>query len=381
MIISSADRLLEVKEYYFSAKLKQLRQLIEDGKPVINLGIGSPDQMPDASIIHELERQAALPEAHGYQPYQGLEALTKAITSFCERRYELQLSNDSSILPLMGSKEGITHLSLAYLNPGDQVLVPSLGYPTYTAVTRMVGAEVIYYPLLEEQGWAPDWDFLEKLDTSRVKLMWLNYPHMPTGVAGSWALFERLVAFARARNLLLCHDNPYSFLQDDKPLSIFSVPGSWDVAVELNSLSKTFHMAGWRVGWLLGKKAYVDPVMQIKSNMDSGMFKPIQLAAVKALGVDDGWFENLRKTYAERRALVFRVLEKLGCDYQHSQQGMFVWARVPQGSGEEFSDRLLAEKNIFVTPGFIFGEAGKAFIRISLCSPPETFEEVYQRLT
>lgn len=377
-MLQPADRLQHIQEYYFSSKLRQLRELREAGHPVINLGIGSPDLMPHPSVVEALAQAATRPEAHGYQPYQGIPELVVAVKQFYQKHFGVNLAN-YSVLPLMGSKEGITHVSLAYLNPGDEVLIPALGYPTYTSVTRMVGGVPVYFPLRENTDWEPDWDFLEKLDTSRVKLMWINYPHMPTGASAPREWLERLVAYATERSLLLCHDNPYSFVLNDQPLSIFSVPGAQQVALELNSLSKTFNMAGWRVGWVSGQPELIQPVLKIKSNMDSGMFLPVQLAAVQALSLPAEWYEAQAAVYRERREVVFRMLEHWGCQFSRAQCGMFVWARVPQGSGEAFSDALLSRCHVFVTPGFIFGAAGDAFIRISLCAPKEVFEEAQRR--
>ncbi|RED93162.1 pyridoxal phosphate-dependent aminotransferase [Marinoscillum furvescens] len=379
MTIERAERLKHFSEYYFSKKLKEIRQLIAAGKPVINLGIGSPDQQPPQQVIATLKSGVDAADAHGYQPYQGIAALHAAVHGFCQRYYHVDTSA-LQVLPLMGSKEGITHISLAYLNPGDQVLVPSLGYPTYTSVTKMVGGEPVYYPLQENQNWEPDWEWLDRLDTSKVKIMWINYPHMPTGTVASSGCMERLVAFARARGLLLCHDNPYSLVLNDTPQSIFSVAGAEEVCIELNSLSKAFNMAGWRVGWLMGKPELVAPVLQIKSNMDSGMFKPIQQAAVQALQLSEEWFAQLNAVYRKRRGLACAIMEALGCTYETDQAGMFVWGKVPSGTGEELSDRLLYEHDVFVTPGFIFGTQGKAYIRISLCSTEEVLQEVMSRI-
>lgn len=353
----------------------------ESGKKILNLGIGSPDLPPHESVIDELARLAHDPKNHGYNAYQGQPAFRQAVRAFYAEHYQVHFTEEDTVLPLMGSKECISHISLAYLNEGDEVLVPALGYPTYTSVTRMVGGHPVFYPLTEDNGWQPDWDFLENRNCSRVKLMWINYPHMPSGARASEELFQRLVDFARRKNILLCHDNPYSFILNEKPLSIFSVAGAREVALELNSLSKTFNMAGWRVGWVMGAHELVQPVLQIKSNMDSGMFKPVQLAAVKALELGEGWFEQLQATYRPRQELVFRICEKLGCSFTRDQAGLFVWAKARQGSGEALSDHLLYEKGVFVTPGMIFGEPGRAYIRISLCAAEEVLEEVVRRIS
>lgn len=380
MAIVPADRLKEFSEYYFSKKLRQIRQLVGAGHPVINLGVGSPDQMPDAEVIGTLQASVASPHVHGYQPYQGIAEFHEGVRHFYTQHYQLDVRN-LAILPLMGSKEGITHVSLAYLNPGDQVLIPALGYPTYTSVTQMVGGEPVYFPLLEDNNWEPDWGFLDALDVSKVKLLWLNYPHMPTGAQASHELLKRYVAFAKKHGLLLCYDNPYSLILTKNPQSIFNIAGAEEVALEFNSVSKSFNMAGWRIGWVLGKPDLIQPVLQIKSNMDSGMFKPLQLAAVQALHLGEKWFDKLSKTYARRQVVAFRILDALGCSYTDSQVGMFVWGKVPSGkSGEQLSDQLLAQHDVFITPGFIFGSAGSNYIRISLCSPEEQLQEVYNRL-
>ena len=380
MIIKTADRISSVEEYYFSKKLKEISKLKVEGKTIINLGIGSPDLMPPASAIEKIVNSARKTGVHGYQPYQGIPELKRAIVEFSRRRLNIQL-DEPEILPLMGSKEGITHISLAYLNPEDKVLIPSISYPTYTSVTKMVGAQPVYFPLIEEKGWEPDWDFLEEQEDPSIKILWLNYPHMPTGTRGSKELLEKFVKLAKKKGWLICHDNPYSFILNDSPLSILSIEGAKDVAIELNSLSKTFNMAGWRVGWIGGKSEYLNPVLRIKSNMDSGMFRPIQEAACTALHADDQWFSDLIKTYSKRRNIVFDILRKIGCYFNESQLGMFVWARSPNGDGNEFADEILDKFEVFVAPGSIFGEAGKPFIRVSLCSPEEELKEVMKRVS
>lgn len=384
MIIPAADRLQHLKEYYFSVKLQEIRRLQDAGHRVINMGIGSPDLMPSEDTIEALVGSARATDSHGYQPYKGLPSLREAIARWYTATYRVSLHPDTEVLPLMGSKEGVTHISLAFLNPDDEVLVPELGYPAYTAVSRMVGAKVRYYPLLEEQGWQPDLAFLQREDLSRVKLLWLNYPHMPTGAAPNPAVWQQLVALAHERSVLLCHDNPYSLvLNPDQPLSLLAVPGAFEVAVELNSLSKSHNMAGWRVGWIAGQKAYLDEVLKIKSNVDSGMFKPIQEAAVQALKNTPAWHEQRNHVYQRRRQMVFRIVEALGCTYDAGQQGLFVWAKVPDAiaSAAQWVDELLRQHAVFITPGFIFGEKGARYIRISLCNPEEQLEEALQRLS
>ena len=382
MRVDTATRLEGLEEYYFSKKLEQIRQLIANGHDIINLGIGSPDLPPAPEVIQELADCASEPWSHQYQSYRGIPQFRQSIADFYQSRYHVSIDASSEVLPMMGSKEAITHISLAFLNVGDQVLIPELGYPTYTSVTKMVEAEALYFPLVEEENYAPDWAFLENLDTSKVKLMWVNYPHMPTGVLGNEAILTRLVAYAKRRNILLCHDNPYSFILNDHPRSIWSIPGARESCIELNSLSKTFNMAGWRVGWIVAQSEVIQSVLKVKSNMDSGMFKPIQLAACKALSLDDSWYSQLNATYQERLKVVYRLLDKLACQYNRDTAGMFVWARVPEGtSGEGLSDLLLTEHDLFITPGFIFGEAGREHIRVSLCSPIHRFEEAVGRMT
>lgn len=378
--MKTADRLHIVKEYYFSKKLREIEQLRMQGHHVLNLAIGSPDLPPHHKVIEELQNTADLDTSHRYQSYQGIPELRGAISRFYQEKYQVEINPENEILPLLGSKEGITHISLAYLNPGDKVLVPELGYPTYQSVAEMVEAEAVRYPLLEEQGWEPDWTFFEQLDP-KIRMIWINYPHMPTGTKGSLAWMERFVQVAREHKLLLVHDNPYSFILNDQPLSVFNVAGSSEVALELNSMSKTFNMAGWRVGWVCGSKEIIEPVLRIKSNMDSGMFKPVQMAAVKALSLDKEWYDRLNEIYTCRREKVFGFLDNIDCIYDKGQQGMFVWAKVKQGTGEELVDKLLHENYIFITPGIIFGSGGKDYVRVSLCSPEVLFSQAIDRLT
>ncbi len=379
MGIKPADRLSQFSEYYFSKKLKTIAEYREQGRDIINLAIGSPDLVPDAKVIEQLVNSSNDSSVHGYQPYQGLPILQSAIRKFHNSHFEA-LPLGIQILPLMGSKEGITHISLAYLNPGDEVLIPSLAYPTYTSVTKMVGGRPIYFPL-GEPNWEPDWEYLEELDCSKIKLMWINYPHMPTGTRGSKELFEKYVAFAKKNEILLCHDNPYSFILNENPLSIFDIEGAGDTCIELSSLSKSFNMAGWRIGWVLGNEELIAPILTIKSNMDSGMFKPIQLAAIEALGLGMDWFNQLDLVYRKRQVLGERILRALGCELKSTQSGMFLWARTKEGNGEDLVDFLLEEKNLFLAPGIIFGEAGKPFIRLSLCASEELLEEAYHRIS
>ena len=377
--MKTADRLGQVQEYYFSKKLREIAAMKAAGKPVLNLGIGSPDLAPPQVVMDELS-QLAHGDVHQYQSYQGIPELRMAIAKFYEQHYGVSLDTNSGILPMMGSKEGITHISLAFLNKGDQVLIPELGYPTYTSVTKMVEAEPVYFPLQAEQNWEPDWEYLEGLDYSNVKLIWVNYPHMPTGTKGSSDILARFVALAKKHDLLVINDNPYSFILNDNPQSILAVTGAEEVALELNSMSKTFNMAGWRIGWLCGNPELVSTVLRIKSNMDSGMFKPLQLAAVKALGLGSSWYESLNQAYERRKVLACEILDKLGCTYEASQSGLFVWAKVKEAHVDEVVDWLLYEKNLFITPGHIFGPKGKDYLRISLCVNEGMYEEALQRL-
>lgn len=376
-MIVPADRTQLFSEYYFSRKLREIHQLQAAGRSIINLGIGSPDLAPAEAVVAKLAGTASNADVHGYQSYQGLPEFRQSIKDFYSNRYKATVQN-LEVLPLMGSKEGITHVSMAFLNPGDHVLIPELGYPTYTSVTRMVGATAIYYPL-QEDSWEPDWAKLEELDTSKIKMMWINYPHMPTGARGSLNLLKKLVDYAREREILLCHDNPYSFIGNEHPYSIFNVEGAADVAVELSSLSKTFNMAGWRVGWIVGDPQFLQPVLQIKSNMDSGMFRPVQEAAITALKLDNSWYEQLTKTYTTRRQLGEQIFDQLGCEYQSDQVGMFIWAKAP-GNGEAFIEEILNKHDVFLAPGFIFGAMGVNYVRMSLCADESVLKEVLNRI-
>ena len=376
-----AERVATVQEYYFSAKLREVNQLIADGKPVINLGIGSPDLAPDRMVIDALKSTAENPKAHGYQNYQGIPELRIAMAEFYAREYKVTLNPNKEILPLMGSKEGIMHVSMAFLNPGDQVLIPDPGYPTYTSVTSLLGAESVFYGLDLEKKGRPDFEAIEKLDLSRVKIMWINYPHMPTGAAGSKEILGELVAFAKKHNIVLLHDNPYSHILNPEPLSILSIPGGEEVALELNSLSKTFNMPGWRVGMLCGRADWVEAVLKVKSNMDSGMFLGLQKGAIAALSLGKNWFTDLDELYTNRRKLVWKLADHLNLSYPNDSAGLFVWCKVPEGkTADELVDWLLYEKNIFITPGKIFGPAGEGYVRISLCMPEFKILEAINRI-
>ena len=377
-----AKRLETVEEYYFSTKLRQVRQMISEGKPVLNMGIGSPDLTPPPKAIEAMVKALGDEKAHEYQSYQGLPELRKGIADFYKSQFDVALDPNIEILPLMGSKEGIMHISLAFLNEGDEVLIPDPGYPTYSSVTNLVGAKSVFYDLKEQNNWMPDLEALESRDLSKVKLMWINYPHMPTGTGGNLELFKRLVAFAKRHQIVLVNDNPYSFVLNDNPISIFQIEGAKEVALELNSLSKTFNMSGWRIGMVSGKQEFIDVILKIKSNMDSGMFYGIQKGAIEALKFGSEWFDSQNKIYKRRRKLIFQLAEKLGCTFNKEAVGMFVWAKLPFGnrSSETFIDTFLIEKNIFLTPGTIFGKNGEGYIRFSLCIREEKIQEAIDRL-
>jgi len=382
-MITIANRLASVQEYYFSRKLREVAQMIQKGHPVINMGIGSPDLAPHPEVIKALSNAMEHPRAHMYQSYQGLPELRSAIAAFYYKHYQVTLDPNTEVLPLMGSKEGIMHISMAFLNKGDQVLFPNPGYPTYAAVTKLVEAEPVLYNLTAANHWQPDFEALEALDTSRVKIMWINYPHMPTGTEAQVETFDRLIAWAKARNVLLVNDNPYSFVLTEQPQSILSRSGAMDVAIELNSLSKSFNMAGWRVGMLSGKAESIQAVLKVKSNMDSGMFFGIQQGAIAALKADNVWFESLNTIYSKRRKLVEQLATKLEAVYDPKSVGLFVWAKLSSGAvdAETFIDKILQEQHIFITPGTIFGSQGEGYIRFSLCVPEATIEEAIKRIS
>ncbi|MEM8521435.1 aminotransferase class I/II-fold pyridoxal phosphate-dependent enzyme [Flavobacterium sp. PL12] len=382
-MITTAKRLDTVEEYYFSSKLREVRQLASEGKPIINMGIGSPDLLPSKAVVDALILAMQDNNAHQYQSYQGLPELREGMANFYKNNYDVVVNPINEILPLMGSKEGIMHISLAFLNEGDHVLIPNPGYPTYTSVTNLVGAVPVFYDLKENTNWEPDFEALEKLDLSKVKIMWIGYPHMPTGARGSLQLFSKLVAFAKKHKILLINDNPYSFVLNDKPMSLLQVEGAKEVALELNSLSKTYNMAGWRVGMLLGNAKFIDSVLKVKSNMDSGMFFAIQKGATEALKSDSSWFQDMNTIYRKRRVLTEKLAKKLGCKVYKEGVGLFVWAKLPDGiqSAEKFIDGILYEKSIFITPGTIFGSNGEGYIRFSLCVTEEKVQEAIDRFT
>lgn len=381
-MIKTANRIANVEEYYFSRKLAEVRTLDTPELRVINLGIGSPDQAPSSPVIDALIASAKNPANHGYQNYKGIPAFRKAIADFYSRTYGVTLNTETDLLPLMGSKEGIMHIAMAFLNDGEEVLIPNPGYPTYSSVANLVGAKLRPYALREELNWGIDVEALKKSDLSKVKLMWVNFPHMPTGRTASREELKELVDLARKHQFLIVNDNPYSLILNDSPMSILSIEGAEDVALELNSLSKSHNMAGWRLGWVAGKKEYIDAVLKVKSNMDSGMFLGLQHAATEALKNGEEWFTALNKVYAERKAVGKKLLDLLGCTYADKQSGLFVWAKAPAHvvDVEKWIDEILYGTKVFITPGFIFGEAGRRYIRISLCCTVESLNEALERI-
>lgn len=381
-MIQPAKRALQVQEYYFSKKLKEIEKMNELGQKVINLGIGNPDLLPPREAVNELINHMTIPNSHGYQSYKGIPALRKGFANWYQNYFGVDLNFDSEILPLMGSKEGIMHISLAFLNEGDQVLIPNPGYPTYRSVSKMLGAETVEYNLKEENNWSPDFEELEQQDLSKVKIMWVNYPNMPTGQNASKELFENLVAFGKKHQILIVNDNPYAFILNNEPLSIFSIDGAKEVCLELNSLSKSHNMAGFRIGMVAGSAEHIDLVLKMKSNMDSGMYKPLQLAAVKALEKTKQWYSSINEEYKKRRKIVWELYEALGVKFDKNQVGLFVWGRIPDAfqNAEDFSDFILKEARVFITPGSIFGSEGEQFCRVSLCSSPGTLELAMKRL-
>ena len=382
MIIPMANRLQQVEEYYFSKKLQEIRRMNNSGKDVINLGIGSPDMPPAPEVIDRLNQSAQVETNHGYQPYRGTPELRLAISQWYQRTYGVVLDTDRQILPLIGSKEGIFHISMAFLNPGDEVLIPNPGYPGYAGATKLIGALPISYLLDADDQWKPNWKYLESLDTTKVKLMWINYPHMPTGALSDVETFTRLINWCQKRRILLCHDNPYSLiLNPQPPLSLHSIPGSFEVALELNSLSKGHHMAGWRVGMLTGNSSYIDAVVQVKSNIDSGMFKGIQDAAVAALQPQNSWHHNQNRVYQSRKVLVQRLMGLIGCTYESDTAGLFVWGKVPKGvNAVSFTDQILKQAKVFLVPGQVFGDQGKDYVRASLCLNESRIKEAIDRI-
>ena len=381
-MIETSKRLEGIGEYYFSQKLREIDALNKQGKNIINLGIGSPDQPPHPDVIKTLQEESAKPNVHAYQSYKGSPVLRKAMSDWYMKWYNVDLNSDTEILPLIGSKEGIMHICMTYLNKGDEVLVPNPGYPTYRSAVMLAGGKCKEYKLREKNNYEPDFDKLSEKGLKKVKLMFVNYPQMPTGQLPSKELFEKLVAFGKENKILIIHDNPYSFILNENPMSLLSVEGAKDCVIELNSLSKSQNMAGWRVGMLCGAKERIEEVLRFKSNMDSGMFLPVQLAAAKALGLGKEWYDEVNKVYRERREKVFELLDLLKCKFSKDQAGMFVWAKIPSKykTGFELSDDVLYNSNVFITPGGIFGDSGDKYVRVSLCAPVEKFEEAIKGL-
>jgi len=381
-LIKAASRTGLVNEYYFSAKLAEIARMRQEGADVINLGIGSPDMAPSPEVTAELARSASLRSNHGYQGYRGIPELRKAFAAWYGKYFRVTLDPASEILPLIGSKEGIMHISMAFIDPGDEVLVPDPGYPAYAAAASLSGGVVRKYDLTEKTGWFPDISAIEASGTEKVKIMWINYPHMPTGAKATPEQFAQLVGFARRNRILLCNDNPYSFILNSDHLSILSVPGARETALELNSLSKSHNMAGWRIGMLAGHRRYIDDVLRVKSNMDSGMFKPLQEAAALALSAPDEWYARLNEVYGRRRRHVEEIMDELGCSYNPSQSGLFLWGKIPgrYDNAEELTEELLHRNHLFVTPGSVFGDNGSGHIRISLCAEEETMKKALLRI-
>ena len=380
--ITPADRVGSIQEYYFSKKLKEVAEMNAQGKNVISLGIGSPDLPPSEETIETLCTHAHQANEHGYQPHVGIPELRQGFADWYRTWYGVELDPKSEIQPLIGSKEGILHISLAFLNPGDGVLIPNPGYPTYSSVSKLVGAKLIYYDLLEDKGWQPDFDALEQMDLSGVKMMWTNYPNMPTGGNATPALYERIVDFGRRHGILICNDNPYSFILNEHPLSILAVPGAKEICIELNSMSKAHNMPGWRMAMLASNAQFVQWVLKVNSNIESGQFKPMQYAAAKALQADKSWYDGMNKVYRSRRDLAGQIMQALGCTYDAQQVGMFLWGRIPDSaeSAEAIANKVLYEARVFLTPGFIFGSRGERYIRISLCCKNEALQEALNRV-
>lgn len=380
--IVPADRVEAIKEYYFSRKLRELARLNAEGADIISLGIGGPDRAPSDEVIATMQREVAKESNHSYQSHNGLPELRRAFAGWYKDKYGVELNPDSEIQPLIGSKEGILHLSLTFLNPGDGVLVPDPGYPTYTSVSKLIGAEIYTYDLTEDGGWLPDFDALERMPLEKIKLMWVNYPHMPTGRQATRETFERLIDFGRRHGIVIAHDNPYSFILNREPQSILQVEGAKDIAIELNSLSKSHNMAGWRVAMAASNPTFISWLLKVKSNIDSGQFKPVMLAAAEALKSGDDWYDSLYDVYAERRAIAEEIMNELNCRFDPRQRGMFLWGRIPDEapSGEWLADELFYKARVFITPGFIFGRNGERYVRISLCAKPDKLRESLERI-
>ena len=383
MNFQPASRLETVSEYYFSRKGKEIAALQTAGHDIISLAIGSPDMPPSSATVETLQRETARPDAHGYQPTRGIPELRRAMADFYRRSYDVDLNPDTEVQPLIGSKEGILHITLALVNPGEEVLVPDPGYPTYTSLSTLLGAKVVKYNLTAENGWQPDFDELERLVSPRTRIIWSNYPHMPTGAAAQRATYERLVDFARRHNIVVVNDNPYSFILSHEHLSILQVPGAKECCIELNSMSKSHNMPGWRVGMLMTNATILSWILKVKSNIDSGTFRPMQLAAAEALSNNTEWHEEANfSTYARRRAIAEQIMDELGCIYDKASVGMFLWGRIPEeiDDVETLTERVLHEADVFITPGFIFGKNGRRYIRISLCAKENRMQEALERI-
>jgi LL-diaminopimelate aminotransferase len=382
MQIATANRINGIEEYYFSKKLQEIDQMRRDGKDIINLGIGSPDMAPSSATINRLYKESTKPENHGYQSYRGIPELRKAFALWYEDFFRVNLDPGSEILPLMGSKEGIVHITMAFVNPGDEVLIPNPGYPTYESATKLAGGISRHYELNEAGGWLPDLQKLKEEGLEKVKIMWVNYPHMPTGTKASIDLFAELISFGEENSILICNDNPYSFVLNNQPISILSINGSKTTALELNSLSKSHNMAGWRIGMVAGNSDYIQAILKVKSNMDSGMFRPLQLAAVEALSSGKEWYAEMNEVYRGRQKVAFEILDTINCRYDPGQIGLFVWGKIPKNyhSASELSDKLLNESGVFITPGMVFGTQGEKYLRISLCSDLEILKTAKERI-
>lgn len=381
--IRPAARVDEIKEYYFARRLREVARLNAEGRDIVSLGIGGPDRPPHPDVIETLCEYARRPDTHAYQISTGIPRLRENFARWYRRYYGVELNPATEILPLIGSKEGVMHVSLTFLNPGDGVLVPNPGYPTYTSASRIAGAEIYPYDLREENGWEPDFDALEKLPLEKIKVMWVNYPHMPTGTPANRRLFEKIIDFGRRHNILIVHDNPYSFiLNNGEHLSILQVDGAKDVAIEFNSLSKSHNMSGWRVGMVAGSEEFIGWIRKIKSNVDSGQFRPVMEAAACGLLLDDDWYEDVNREYRERRKIAEEIMSELGCSFDPKQVGLFLWGRIPDSekNGEAVADRMLYEYGIFIAPGFIFGSNGGRYIRISICATKENLQKALARI-
>ena len=380
--ITPANRVQQVKEYYFSSKLKEIAEMNANGANIISLGIGGPDRPPHEDVINTLCEEAQKYDSHGYQSYVGIPELREAFSQWYKNNYNVDLNPANEIQPLIGSKEGILHTTLAFINPGDGVLLPNPGYPTYTSVSRLAEAELFSYDLTEENNWEPDFDALEKLPLEKIKLMWVNYPHMPTGKRASLELFKKLVDFGKKHNIVIVNDNPYSFILNDEPLSIFNIEGAKDIAIEMNSLSKSHNMPGWRIGMIASNPTFIQWILKVKSNIDSGQFRPMMKAAVEALKLGKEWYADVNATYAKRRLIAEEIMNTLGCHFDESQSGLFLWGRIPEHieSSEVLADEILYKAHVFITPGFIFGSNGNRYIRISLCAKEDKMQEALNRI-